>query len=134
MKWKPFFIVFEVLSFGKKNKNLMKIADTSFKQYDVIVTKEQSLLQSASEGENIQTQYNVLGYSIEFYFQDYRLSIKIHENGQSDRNIDWEIKRQKAIEQELGFEFIRMDHDKEDFDIFEAISEIFRCIKQSFNG
>ena len=112
----------------------MKIADTSFKQYDVILTKEQSLLQSASEGENIQTQYSVLGYRIELYFQDCRLSIKIHENGHSDRNIDWEIKRQKAIEQELGCEFIRMDHDKEDFDIFEAISEIFRCIKQSFNG
>ena len=31
MKSKAFFIVFEGLSFGEKNKNLMKIVDTSFK-------------------------------------------------------------------------------------------------------
>ena len=34
MKQKVFFIVFEGLSFGeKKKKNLMKIADTNFKEY-----------------------------------------------------------------------------------------------------
>ena len=43
------------------------------------------------------------------------------------------LKRQKAIEQELGCEFIRIDPDKEDFDIFNAISEIFRHIKQLSN-
>ena len=31
MKQKAFFIVFEGLSFDEKNKNLMKIVDTSFK-------------------------------------------------------------------------------------------------------
>ena len=36
----------------------MKIADTSFKQYDVILTKEQSLLQSASEGET--SKHNIV--------------------------------------------------------------------------
>ena len=36
MKSKAFFIVFEGLSFGeKKNKKLMKIADTSFKEYHI---------------------------------------------------------------------------------------------------
>ena len=40
-------------------------------------------------------------------------------------------KRQKAIEQELGCKFIIIDPDKEDFDIFRAINEIIRHIKQS---
>ena len=31
MKWKTFFIVFKGLSFVEKNKNLIKIADSSFK-------------------------------------------------------------------------------------------------------
>ena len=31
MKSKTFFIVFKELSFGQKNTNLIKIADTSFK-------------------------------------------------------------------------------------------------------
>ena len=29
--------------------------------------------------------------------------------------------RQKAIEQELGYKFIRIDPDKEDFNVFRAI-------------
>ena len=71
-----------------------------FKQYDVILTKEQSMLTriiSSFEEENMQTQY-VLGY----VFHDYKLAIEIDENGDSGRNIDYEIKRHKATEQELG--------------------------------
>ena len=33
------------------------------------------------EGENMQTQYNVLGYRIDLYFHDYKLAIEIDENG-----------------------------------------------------
>ena len=36
----------------------------------------------------------------------------------SSRNIAYEIKTQKATEQELGHEFITIDNEKEDFDIF----------------
>ena len=36
-----------------------------------------------------------------------------------------------ATEQELGCKFIRIDPDKEDYDNFRAINEIFRHIKQS---
>ena len=52
-------------------------------------------------------------------------------DGHSERNIDYEIKRQKGIEQKLSCKFIRIDPDKDDFDIFRAINEIFRHIKQS---
>ena len=79
----------------------------------------------------METQYSVLGYRIDLYFYDYKIATDIDENSHSDRNIDYEIKRQKAIEQELGCKFIRIDPDKEDFGIFEAINEIFRHIKQS---
>ena len=43
-----------------------------FKQYDITLTKEQSVLTSVMdtfEGENMQTRYSVLGYRI-----DYKLS------------------------------------------------------------
>ena len=65
------------------------------------------------------------------HFHDYKLVIKIDENEHSDRNTDYDIKRQKAIEQELGCIFIRIDPDQEDFDTFKAVNEIFRQIKQS---
>ena len=54
----------------------------------------------------------MLGYRIDLYFNDYKLAIEIDENGHSNRNIDYEIKRQKATEQLLGCAFIRIDADK----------------------
>ena len=74
----------------------------------------------------------MLGYTVDLYFHDYRLAIEIEENGPSGRNIDYEMKRQKAIEQELGCEFNRIHIDKEDFDIYQAINELMRHIKQSY--
>ena len=44
---------------------------------------------------------------------DYKLAIEVDENGHSHRSIDFEIKRQKVIEEELTCEFIRIDYDKE---------------------
>ena len=69
-----------------------------FKQYDAILTKNQSVqtkLMTSCEGESMQTQYNVLSDRIDLYFQDYKLSIEIDENGSSDTNIDCEIKKTK---------------------------------------
>ena len=72
--------------------------------------------------ENMQTWYNVLGYSIDLYFHDCKLTMDTDENGHSDRSIDYKIKRQKAREQEIGCKFIRIDPDKESFDNFRAIN------------
>ena len=64
------------------------------------------------------------------YFYDYKLAKEIDEIGQSDRNIDYKINRQKVIEQELGCKSIRINSVEEGFDIFRAVNEIFRRIKQ----
>ena len=74
-----------------------------FKQNHVILTKDQSVLtkvKSSFEGENMQTQYNMLGDRIDLYFHEYELAIEIGENGQSNGNIDYKVKKQKPIEQE----------------------------------
>ena len=78
----------------------------------------------------MKTQYSVLGYRIELYFYDYKPAIEIDESGHTNRNIDYEIKKQKAIEQEPGCKFIKIDPDKEDFDIFNDVNKIFRHIKK----
>ena len=67
---------------------------------------------------------------IDLYCYDYKLAIETDENEHSDRNINYEIKRQKTVEEELSCKFIRIATNKEDFDIFRAINEIFRHIKQ----
>ena len=47
----------------------------------------------AFEGENMQTQYSVLGYKIDLYFNDYKLAIEFDEKSHKNRNIGHEIKR-----------------------------------------
>ena len=77
----------------------------------------------------MKAEYSMLGYRIDLYFHDYKTSKEIDENRHSNRNIDYKIKRQKAIQQELDYKFIKIDLDKENFDVFKAINEIFRHIK-----
>ena len=48
-----------------------------------------------------------------------------------DRDIGCEIERQKALEKELGCKFIRINPDKENFNVLKAVNEIFRHIKES---
>ena len=51
-------------------------------------------IKSLFEGENIQAQYKVLGYTIDLNFHAYKLATEIEEHGHSDRNI--EIKKIKG--------------------------------------
>ena len=90
----------------------------AFKQYVVILTNEQSVLTKimrSVEGENVKTQYNVLGYRIYLYFHDYKLAIENNENGHNDWNTGYEIKKQTTIEQELICKFTKIDPDKDEF-------------------
>ena len=104
-----------------------------FKLYDVINTKEQTIINSIKdtfEGENIQTQYSVLGYRIDLYFHEYKLVIEVDELRHSNTNINNEIERQKALEKEFNCIFIRINPDEKDFNIFKEINKIHRHIKK----
>ena len=105
------------------------------KLHDVINTKEQTIINSikaAFEGENIKTQYSVLGYRIDLCFHEYKLAIEVDEFGHADRNIHNEIERQKALEKELSCVFIRINPSEKDFNFFKEINKIHRHIKKSF--
>ena len=106
-----------------------------FRLHDVINTNEQSVINSikgALEGENMQTQYTVIGYSIDLYFHKYKLAIEVDEElGHNDRNIDYEIQRQQVLERELGCAFIRINPDATDFNIFKEINKIHKHMKKS---
>ena len=102
--------------------------------HDVINTKEQTVINSikdAFKGENMQTQYTILGYRIDFYFHKYKLAIEVDELGHNDRNIDHEIQRQQALERELNCVFIRINPNVIDFNNFKEINKIHRHIKKS---
>ena len=105
-----------------------------FKLHNVINTKKQTVLESiknAFEGEDMQTQYNVLGYRIDLYFHKCKLATEVDELVHADRNLSNEIERQKALEKELDCVFIRINPDEKNFNIFRGINKIHRHIKKS---
>ena len=57
----------------RTNKSCSPPKKPGFKLCDVINTKEQTIINSIKntfEGENMQTQYRVLGYRIDLYFYE----------------------------------------------------------------
>ena len=71
-----------------------------FNQHDLIMTQEQSILSkivTLVATEEIILQHNVLGYRTDEYFSKYKLAIEVDGKGHKDRNIDYEIQRQKAL-------------------------------------
>ena len=116
-----------------KSSSLKK--NLGFKLYDVINTKEQTIInwiKAAFEGENTKTQYSVLGYRIDLCFHEYKLATEVDEFGHADINIHNEIERQKALEKELNCVFIRINPSEKDFNFFKEINKIHRHIKKSF--
>ena len=86
----------------------------------MINTKEQTVLKSikdAFEGEDMQTQYTVIGYRIVLYFYKHKLAIEVDELRHADRNLNNEIETRKALEKELDWVFIRITRDEKDFNI-----------------
>ena len=72
-----------------------------FSQHDSIMTQEQSILSkivTSFAAEEIILQHNVLGHRIDAYFPKYKLAIEDDEQGHNNRNIGYEIRRQKTIE------------------------------------
>ena len=64
-----------------------------FKEHDIIKVIQKTTLESLSdtiEGENIQTHYKVLGYEIDLYFHDCKLTVEIDEKDHQDRDISRE--------------------------------------------
>ena len=105
-----------------------------FTLHDVINTKEQtviSAIKDAFEGENMQTQYTILNYRIDFYFHEYKLAIEVDELGHNYRTINDETQRQRPLERELNCVFIRINPDAPDFNFNTQINKIHRHINQS---
>ena len=81
--------------------------------------------------EIIEHQYKILGYFIDLAFPVHKLGLEVDRYGQIDRSEAEEKERQKAIEKESGFTIIRINPDKENFDIFVEIGKIQNYIVES---
>ena len=86
---------------------------------------------TAFKGEKMYTQHNVDGYRIDLYFPKHKLALEYDEFDHLDRDIGYEVERQKHIEEKLGCKFIRYNPHAEDFNLFKVINRIFLAIQQT---
>ena len=73
-------------------------------------------------------------YKIDAWFPEYKLAIEIDESGRSDRNDNKEKSIENSIKQKLQGEFIRINPDKEDYDVLIEIGKIYSHILESVKG
>ena len=98
-----------------------------FKENDIFLSKEQSVLNKIIKifsRDGIILQHKILDYQIDVYFPKYKLAIEIDELGHIDRNSDKEITRENSTKQKLQCKFIRINPDKEKYDVDFEINKI----------
>ena len=96
-----------------------------------VASNEQSgvnTIMKVFNGENMITQFSFGKYRIDLYFPKYKLAIECDENNHNNRDVGYEIARQKDLEQHLRCFFIRYNPDAVDFDIFIVINSIMKYI------
>ena len=83
-------------------------------------------IQKVFEGISMKRQFSVGSYRINLYFPEHKLAIECDEYDHKDRDIDYEIRRQKFIEGQLNSKFIRYNPNAEDFMIESVLNKIFQ--------
>ena len=105
-----------------------------FKEHDIMLPKEYSTkpnIKKTFPNEIIEEQCRVLGCFIDLAFPVHKLGLEVDENGHIDRSEAEEKERQKTIEKETSFTVIRINPEKEKFDIFVEIRKIQNYIVES---
>ena len=89
-------------------------------------------IMQAFNGEEMIRQFGAGKYRIDLYFPKCKLAIEYDEFDHHDRDIGYEVERQKHIEQLLNSNFVRFSPDAKDFFILEVVKKIFEQIKSVF--
>ena len=82
------------------------------------------------EGMSIKRQFIIGSYRIDLYFPEHKLPIECGDHDHKDRDINYEIRKQKFIEDQLNCKFIPYNPDAKDFMIESVLNKIFRYIYQ----
>ena len=105
-----------------------------FKQHDLIMTKEQSVLTTIMKiyaSEKILLQHSVLSYRTDLHFPEHKLAINVDEKRQKDRDEYEEVERKNAIKEHLDCKFIRINPDEKDFDMNIKTGKTYNNINKS---
>ena len=84
----------------------------------------------AFTGEEMIHQFGVGKYRIDLYFLKYKLAIEVDEFGHRDRDIGYEVEREKCIAKLLNCSFARFNPDAKEFCILEVVKNL--CPDKTF--
>ena len=87
-------------------------------------------IQKVFEGISMKRQFRIGSNRIDLYFPEHKLAIECNGHDHKDRDIDYETRRQKFIEDQLNCKFIRYNTDANDFTIESVLNKIFQYIYQ----
>jgi very-short-patch-repair endonuclease len=80
------------------------------------------------EGEQMQLQYTVGNYRVDLYFIDHKIAVECDEEDHNKRDPEYEINRQRFIEQTLNCKFVRYNPHAVGFNINAVSNGIFKLI------
>ena len=86
--------------------------------------------QKVFEGISMKQEFSIGFYRIVLCFPEHKLAIDCDEHGHKDRDINYEIRRQTFIEDQLNCKFIRYNPDAKDFTIERVLNKICQYIYQ----
>ena len=69
-------------------------------------------------------QKQVGRYRVDLYLPDYNVALEVDEHGHQDRDPEYERCRQAYVERALGCEFMRVDPDAPDFNVFKLCAKL----------
>ena len=78
----------------------------------------------------MKRQFSIGSYRIDLYFPEQNLAIECDKHDHQDRDINYEIRRQKFIEDQLNCKFIHYNPDAKDFMTESVLNKIFQYIYQ----
>ena len=87
-------------------------------------------IQKLFEGISMKRQFSIGPYGIDLYFPQHKLAIECDKHDHKGRDINYEIRRQKFIEDQLNCKFICYNPDAKDFMIESVLNKIFQYIYQ----
>ena len=118
----------------KQRENFRQLL--GFQENEIFERKEYSIvkrIRKIFKNQVMNEQYRVKNYFIDLVFPEHKWGIEIDENGYIDRSEIKEQEREKVIK-EAGITLIRINPDKENFDIDDEIGQVQDFIyKSSFN-
>ena len=85
-------------------------------------------IQKAFEGISMKREFSIEFYRIDLYFSEHKLDIACEKHDHKDRDINYEIRRQNFIEDQLNFKFIRYNPDRNNFTIERVLNKIFQYV------